>query len=155
MPDDYVDYVNPTVWRIWGGTFNDYLLNESISRIERILVRSGSRIDKITIVYRLVDGREEIHVHGGEGGNDNPEIVFADHEDICGVGLRCGSAVDSLMFITCRNGRVDTLKRYGPYGGRGGEEHAIYCQKVVAFYGRSGAALDAIGFLCNPPVIIT
>ncbi len=127
-----------------GGEFSD---TDWTGRIKRILVRSGDRIDKITVWYGLAVGGEEMREHGGTGGHDNPEIVLAPDERICGVVVRSGDAVDSLLFVTYRGGNLATLRRYGPYGGRGGEEHVIFCDNLVAIYGRSGAALDAIGFI--------
>lgn len=147
-----------------GGVFDDNPATERITGISRIQVRSGALIDKITIVYNLVGGRQEIKQHGGGGGNDNPEIVLAPDERICGVVLRSGSAVDSLTFIICREhsatpgsllANLACLKRYGPYGSGGGQEHVILCPNIGSFFGRSGTALDAIGFYCDAPVIAT
>lgn len=138
-----------------GGTFNDSPFSSGIVGISRILVRSGVRIDKLTVVYRLAGGGHLTREHGGNGGGDNPEIVLASDEKICGVVVRCGSGIDSLMFITYRGGDMKTVHKYGPFGGGGGSQHVVVSPNIVSFFGYSGAELDNIGFWCEDTVVET
>ena len=123
-----------------GGSFFDYRESADVAAI---VIRSGSLIDSIKLVYRNPDGSINVgDQHGGNGGGQTihnlavGEFVFAIHG-------RTGGVVDSLSFTT-NHGRV-----LGPHGGNGGGSFSVGNCRLRGIYGRSGSLLDAIGFVCK------
>lgn len=51
--------------------------------------------------------------------------------------------VGSLSFVS------DTGNVYGPYGTMGSQEFNVNATEIIAFFGRSGSHLDAIGIYYN------
>lgn len=111
------------------------------SRLSRIILRSGARLDAIQMEWTRADGSVVQGVKHGGGGGTEHIIVLANNESIVRVEGRSGTAVDCLSFHT-NMGKV-----YGPFGGSGGSSfnedlpHGLRC-----CYGRSGALVDQIGF---------
>lgn len=135
---------------LFGGTggspFDDTQAPGRIARIVALTIRSGSMVDSIQATYQLENGQIwAAPVHGGGGGSPHT-ISFMEDETISTMLLRTGSLVDQIMLITTRPGEPDHV--YGPYGGQGGSSHAI-TGNIVAFYGRSGSLIDAVGVYGN------
>ena len=112
------------------------------------MIRSGSYIDSIQIVYRLSNGQDYTGIHrGGTGGSLKTYNVDVDGgERVIGVFGKSGSSVDLLGFVT------NLGKIIGPYGecGGGGDFRVDSCH-VRGIYGRSGSSIDSIGFHCSRP----
>ena len=77
------------------------------------------------------------------------------NEKIIGIQGRSGSYVDQISFLTAVNyggGDPPYQQTHGPYGGGGGAPFTIWGE-IAAFYGRSGAYLDAIGCYLSTPTV--
>ncbi len=134
-----------------GGAFNDFTSNTGSdcgTRVSKITIRSGRRVDAIQLTYRLSNGNTVTGPkHGGNGGGQTVyNIDIAGGEEIVYVGGRSGSRVDRLEFVT-NKGRI-----LGPHGGGGGGAFAQSQCKLRGIYGRSGNEVDRIGFYCSPPL---
>jgi hypothetical protein len=110
-------------------------------KISKIVVRHGDYIDALQIHW--ADGKVS-KMNGGSGGEETT-ITLQEDEYLIGIQGRYGTVVHSIVFHTTR-------RSVGPYGGDGG--HATYSYNVgpqwpnleiVAFFGRAGAYIDAIG----------
>jgi len=136
-----------------GGTpFNDSA--EHIVGIERITVYYSQYVNRLEVTYLLEHEERLTRSYGGGGGIESPEIILENDERICAVTVRSGEYVDSLAFITYRMFNLAGLKRYGPYGGTGGQAFTVLSPNIREFFGRSGALLDAIGFRCDEPTLV-
>lgn len=129
-----------------GEAFNE-LPDNCGATIRRIVIRSGSVIDGIHIIYRLSNGQEYTGEHyGGHGGGLHTVNINTDGgERIIGVSGKAGGFVDQLEFVT-NWGRI-----LGPYGGCGGGNFKVNSCHVRGIYGRSAALVDSIGFFCSHP----
>jgi jacalin-like lectin domain-containing protein len=130
--------------------------NESagqIARIERIIVHYAQYVNGLEITYKLGNEERLTRFYGGPGGDTSPEIIFANDERICTVGVRSGQYVDSLTFVTYRMFNLVGMKQYGPYGGPGGQGVTVLSPAIREFFGRAGAVLDAIGFRGEAPML--
>lgn len=124
-----------------GGTGGDPFADDltEVCRLVTVRIRSGSRIDAITAVWRMADGSTRPgRQHGGSGGTEQQFSLDAD-EYINRIEGRSGAEVDQLTFFTSKG------RRYGPYGGNGGLPFEITGGPVNGFFGRSGSRVDAIG----------
>jgi hypothetical protein len=113
---------------------------------KRIGVRSGIYVDKLESVYTLENGGTSTFGHGGDGGSP-ASFDFVPNEIVIGIQGRSGAYVDQISFLTAviyGGGDPPLLRTYGPYGGTGGAPFTQWGE-IAAFYGRSGAYLDAIG----------
>jgi hypothetical protein len=135
-----------------GGIAFDETRNH-ILRIERVIVHHSEYVHGLEVTYILENGERLPRSYGGHGGEESPEIVFSEDERICGVTVRSGQYVDSLAFITYRMFNLIGMRRYGPYGGMGGQSCTVLSPNVREFFGRSGSLLDAIGFRCEEPLL--
>jgi hypothetical protein len=128
-----------------GGAFQDPGPVPDLSRITRIVVRSGALIDAIATTYLLPDGTSQTFSHGGTGGTEH-DIHFNPGERIIAVVGRSGDLLDNIAFLTeDPQGRRRT---HGPYGGGGGAPFIVN-QKVDGFFGRSGDLIDQLGFFVS------
>jgi hypothetical protein len=133
-----------------GAPFDDVelALPEGIVKIVQLIIRHGALVDAVQAKYRLKDGELwTAPKHGGDGGAETI-LNFASDEEVAGFILKSGGAIDNITVVT-RQG--DTYRQYGPFGGNGGAQHAVF-GKIVALYGRSGGLLDALGFWGHPPL---
>ena len=136
-----------------GGTpFNESC--HQIVGIERIKIHYGQFVDRLEVTYKLRDGECLSTAYGGPQGAENREIVFVDDERICGITVRSGEYVDSLAFITYRMFNLVGMKKYGPFGGPGGQNCTVLSPHIREFFGRAGSLLDAIGFRCEEPMLV-
>lgn len=140
----------PAATAIYGGQGGNPFPEIEIPREARILevnVFSGDWIDAVQITYILPDGRTlNSPRYGGPGGDRRVFRIDSD-EYIVGVSGRHGRYIDSL--------RIHTNKRNSPvYGGSGGDgEFNLQLASgnyTVAFIGREGNYLDAIGLTYLP-----
>ncbi len=125
-----------------------------IARIERIIVHYAQYVSGLEVTYVLDNEERLSKSYGGVAGEESPEIVLADDERICAVGVRSGQYVDSLTFVTYRMFNLVGMKQYGPYGGPGGQGSTVLSPKIREFFGRAGAGLDAIGFRGEEPLLV-
>lgn len=129
-----------------GGSAFDYsraMLAEA--RIERILIRTGARVDALHTTYS--SGLS--FWHGGGGGSAR-QISLQPHEYIREVRLsrvkKRGSYLISSIQITTSAGQVL----------RGGKEKDVVSytapagKQIIGFYGRSGKEIDRLGVLFAP-----
>jgi len=140
----------PSQTQMAGGSGGNPFQDTSIApdgRISEVRVSAGTMIDSIQAIYVLPDGRTVTGpLHGGPGGNANSFRLDSD-EYIVGVSGRYGKNIDCL--------RIQTNKRTSPlYGGSGGrQDYSLTLSsgnQAVAFFGRSGNQLDAIGLVYAP-----
>ncbi len=136
-----------------GGTpFNES--NSRITHIARFIVHYGQYVDRLDVTY-LLDNEEQLsRSYGGPGGERSTEIVLADDERVCAVGIHSGQYVDSLAFVTYRMFNLIGMNQYGPFGGPGGQGHTVLSPNIREFFGRAGAVLDAIGFRGEAPLLV-
>lgn len=127
----------------WGGTGGipfDIKPNTDAT-IYAIAIQSGNRIERIVVWYKL---NGTIYIGLDKGGSAGIYYVqyFSDDEYIRRISGRSGSRVDRLSF--------ETNRKTFTYGGTGGNPFEIATlptnQQVLGFYGRSGNAIDKIGF---------
>jgi|SRR5579859_121184 len=133
-----------------GAPFDDVqlALPGEISKMVQLIIRHGRYIDAVQAKYRLKDGELwTAPQHGGDGGTQTI-LNFASDEEVAGFILKSGKYIDNITVVTIQAG---VYKQYGPFGGDGGAEHAVF-GKIVALYGRSGGYLDALGFWGHPPL---
>ena len=121
-----------------GRAFDDK--NDNIVGIIGMRIRSGNQIDSIQVTYRLKDGSiYEAPRHGGTGGSES-SFTLADGEVLVRMeGMTNGVLVDMLTFYSNFN------NRYGPYGVTGLVPFSVEGLEIVAFFGRAGNLLDAVG----------
>jgi len=140
----------PSQTQMVGGSGGNPFQDTSIAtdgRISEVRVSAGKMIDSIQAIYVLPDGRTVTGpLHGGPGGNSSSFRLDSD-EYIIGISGRYGKNIDCL--------RIQTNKRTSPlYGGSGGRQDYNLTlssgNQAVAFFGRSGAMLDAIGLVYAP-----
>jgi hypothetical protein len=142
--------------RLFGGD-GGTLFNEPanpVARIERIVVHYSDCVNRLEFTYLLESGARLSESHGGPGGKESTEILLADDERICAVGVHCGQYVDSMTFVTYRMFNLVGMKHYGPYGGPGGQGHTVLSPNIREFMGRAGDRLDAIGFRGVEPLLV-
>ncbi|XP_020087766.1 jacalin-related lectin 3-like isoform X1 [Ananas comosus] len=139
-----------------GGSQRDMNMT-GVTRIVKIVVRSGRTIDAVSFSYERSGELEWSPQLGGSGGSIN-EINFARNEYLTSVMGYYGYykkclVVRSLTFVSNLQtygpyGRVDSnLQTYGPYGCQDGILFALPSTsgKIIGFHARSGVYLDAIG----------
>jgi hypothetical protein len=117
--------------------------NSATMDLRKVLVRSGTEIDRIQLT--IGDGINQVISpnQGGTGGGDN-EWTVPDGEFVSQVEIRYGKRVDSLTFIT------NTGKKSPQYGRNGGGYYMLRIEqdyRIVGFFGRSDRGLDQIGFI--------
>jgi hypothetical protein len=133
-----------------GASFDDSGVNDGWGRITKIVVRHGDGVDSIGLAY----ANGNYLNHGGTGGTES-NINLKPDEYIVGVEGRSGDRLDQITFVS-------NMKRYGPYGGKGGSPFSVsFKGQVLRFlFGRSGTRIDRIGFTYgdrpkSPPSTIT
>ena len=121
-----------------GSAFDDN--SDNIAGIIGLKVRSGNQIDSIQVTYRLKDGSAyEASKHGGNGGSLS-SFTLADGEKLIRMeGMTNDVLIDMLTFYSNYN------NVYGPYGRTGRASFSVEGLEIIAFFGRAGNLLDAIG----------
>ena len=125
-----------------------------ITGIERIKIYYGQFVDRLEVTYTLRDGERLLRAYGGDHAAESSEIILADDERLCGIDIRSGELVDSLSFITYRIFGLAGMRKYGPFGGPGGQNCTILSPNIREFFGRAGIFLDAIGVRCEEPMVV-
>ncbi|KAM0839773.1 hypothetical protein ACQ4PT_060101 [Festuca glaucescens] len=128
-------------WGGNGGFAKDMTVKESLLRLESVTIKSGSYID--SLVFSYVDTQGKRHTEGPWGGSGgNPQtIVLGPKEFVKKVTGTIDNGISSLVLVT-------NIKTYGPFGQERGQRFGETVPEntcVVGFFGRSGAALDALG----------
>lgn len=119
------------------------------ARLRRLDVRSGLYIDGIKATYAS-EGKYVVGNHFGGQGGDLHTLEIDKDEDITEIAVRAGGYVDALQF-TLQNQATGARRQWpesGPLGGGGGEMKKLTVpagKRVIGFWGRSGALIDAIG----------
>jgi hypothetical protein len=122
-----------------GSAFDHWNYDRLAGAISKVCVRSGSRVDRLTVHYA---GREKLQ--GGGGGSDRGCFSLGESEFITKVWLRAGSRLDAIQFTTSHH-RVSPT-----YGGGGGGVHVHYAPAgthLMGFFGRSGHEVDKLGLV--------
>ena len=136
-----------------GGT----VFNESthhITAIERIVIQYSQYVHRLEVTYLLENGGRLEQAYGSPGGEQSTEILLEPDEKIFAVIVRCGEYVDSLEFVTYRMFNLIGMKKYGPFGGPGGQASTVLSPNIREFFGRAGGLLDAIGFRGEEPLLV-
>lgn len=122
----------------FGGTTGVSFEETSSSKITNIEIRAGMYLDAVNVTRQ--DGT--VVKHGGNGGTLHSFHLDND-EYICKIELGYSKFIDQLTFFTTKD------RKYGPYGRTTGRLKTIDFGKGVlcGFLGRSGAYVDAIGFI--------
>jgi hypothetical protein len=118
-------------------------------RVNRVTVYHGRYIDAFKVEYVDPDGRlVETPRIGGNGGQES-NMTFADDEFITEVVARYGGYIDKLVIKT--NKRPQGLA-FGGGGGNGEKTWTVRSndERIVSFWGRSGAYIDALGITVLP-----
>ncbi|XP_072956338.1 protein GOS9-like [Typha angustifolia] len=134
----------------WGGD-GGYLFDMgAATRVVAIRVRHGAAIDAIQILYESDGSTKWTPQYGGNGG-ELTEIALQEGEFLTSISgyygdLQSINVVRSLTFGT------NFSSTYGPYGVEEGTHFSVPLEegKIVGFFGRSGALLDAIGVYLGP-----
>jgi hypothetical protein len=116
------------------------------TRLERVGLRAGGRIDQIRLNYRNESGplgatqqREE--VHGQDGGRDLGEMQLGPGVGIARIEAKTGTRVDHLT-LTTTDGQ--SLGGGGDKGNRSLLWECASNEVVLGFSGRAGSELDAL-----------
>ena len=127
-----------------GGAFNDLKSYPDIVGIRGLRIRSGNQVDSIQATYLLRYGNTiEGPKHGGYGGSEH-SFTLGEGEVLTGMeGKTNGMLVDQLTFHS------NWGRKYGPYGRTGRTLFKVEGTAFVAFFGRSGNLLDAIGVMMS------
>ncbi len=126
-----------------GNPFTDQEISSG-ARIAEVIIRAGTLVDGIQVIYALPDGSYvDGAQHGSSGGRSYRFRLDAD-EYIIGLAGRCGAAIDSLRIIT--NKRTSQT-----FGGGGGDRDFRFDvpagSQAIGFAGRAGNTIYAIGIV--------
>ena len=146
---------------LFGGSGGNAFDVESITNIvaiKALKIWSSSRIASIEVTYLTTAGKTlNALKHGAHNDNGRlNSIEFEEGEEI--VQMEIGTYLDNsllkpkdivgkLKIVTQKDN--GSRKEYGPYGHRSTKEYTLE-GRVIAFFGRSGWYLDAIGMYYIP-----
>lgn len=125
-----------------GGPFTDVDPNTYIQKqtcITALKLRSGSRVDQLSVTYQNID-KQWVAVHGGSGGGEGSILQLLAGQFVTKVWGRSGSRVDQVNF------QITDGRTVGG-GGSGGGAFSWAPPDgnfVMGFQGRSGSELDCI-----------
>ncbi|CAL9108503.1 unnamed protein product [Musa acuminata var. zebrina] len=132
----------------WGGNGGSEWDMGAADRIIKIDIFASEVIAGILITFTR-NGQKETKLFGSILGDPHP-ISLQEDEYLVGVE----GSVDTMSEITLvRNLTLRTNKEsYGPFGSSGGKPFSIPVAsgKIVGFFGRAGAMIDAIGLYLAP-----
>lgn len=126
----------------WGGSGGGYyecIPPTQQTKVYSMAIRSGARVDKISIWYKH---QGEIYIAceaGGSGGGFHLQF-FDEDEYIKEIIGNSGARLDRIG--------IKTNKKYFAYGGWGGSPFRFSVPQgyhINGFFGRSGAEVDALG----------
>jgi len=110
------------------------------TRITRILMRMGDRVDKLSTTYLDQNG-ETIKTHGGSGGREDRSVVVGSGQFVTQVTGKYNKKMDQMTFRITGGGSVSA-------GGNGGTTTFELVPPagnfVLGFRGRSGSEYDEI-----------
>jgi hypothetical protein len=124
-----------------GEEFADDILPQDCEVVE-VHIYAQQQVHAVQIIHETCEGRRHpFPVHGSPTGMPHVLRLAAD-EFIVGIKGQFGTQVDSIC--------ITTNKQVSPVFGREGGNVAYLYEtspgsEIVGFYGRAGAALDAIG----------
>jgi hypothetical protein len=130
-----------------GGTGGEsfYTVAPEGTRLVRVEVRAGRRIDAIQIVYRTPQGEEVAGGWYGGRGGVRQTLTLGTGNAVLAIGGKYGARVDSIFVELDREGDGFPWT----VGGEGGSVEYRYAAppgyEIVGFHGRAGAEVDAIG----------
>ena len=134
-----------------GGTpFNES--SRAIAGIGRIKIHHGQFVDRLEATYALRDGERLSRAYGGRKPPGTARSSLPMTNGL--VELQFAEYVASLAFITYRMFGLAGMRRYGPFGGPGGQNCTVLSPDIREFFGRAGSVLDAIGFRCEEPMLV-
>ena len=126
-----------------GNFFDDH--NVNIVGIVGMRIRAEDRaVNSIQVTYRLRDGSNYTAPMHGQTGGTEYSFTLADGEKLTRMegefnqGISTG-VIDSLTFYSNMN------NVYGPYGTTDQVQFSFTATEFVAFFGRDGSLIDAIG----------
>ena len=128
-----------------GNFFDDHNNNDTIVGIVGMRIRAEDRVvNSIQVTYRLRDGSNYTAPMHGQTGGTEYSFTLADGENLIRMEGEYNQrittgVVDSLTFYSNMN------NVYGPYGTTGQIQFSFIATKFVAFFGRAGSFIDAIG----------
>ena len=126
-----------------GNFFDDH--NVNIVGIVGMRIRAEDRaVNSIQVTYRLRDGSNYTAPMHGQTGGTEYSFTLADGENLNRMEGEFNQrittgVIDSLTFYSNMN------NVYGPYGTTGQIQFSFTATKFVAFFGRAGSFIDAIG----------
>ncbi|XP_020101960.1 protein GOS9-like [Ananas comosus] len=136
---------------LWGGNNGSARdIDGRPTRLAKIVIRAGDAIDSLAFEY-VQDGKTFTAGPWGGSGGKSTMIEFQPGEYLIAINGTTGplgvvsNLVRSLTFIS-------NVRTYGPFGIEHGTPFSIPVAngRIVAFYGRSGMNLDAIGIYLLP-----
>ena len=110
----------------------------------RIRATEDRAVNSIQVTYRLRDGSNYTAPMHGQTGGTEYSFTLADGENLIRMegefnqGITTG-VVDSLTFYSNMN------NVYGPYGTTCQTQFSFTATEFIAFFGRAGSYIDAIG----------
>jgi hypothetical protein len=133
----------------YGGT-GGQAFSDDLTQVARVTnlgcnYTPGKGVDAIAFQWLMNDGTTDGASHGGQG--QVRQFIFDVHgpeegEYVDSITVRADSRVRQITFRTNHN------RTFGPYGADTGTTYEISVPSVWGAFGRSGSALDAVGFLC-------
>ena len=128
-----------------GDFFDDIEHNDNIVGIVGMRIQAGGQaVNSIQVTYRLRDGSNYTAPMHGQTGGTEYSFTLADGEKLTRMegefnqGISTG-VIDSLTFYSNMN------NVYGPYGTIDQIQFSFTATEFVAFFGRAGRLIDAIG----------
>ncbi|XP_038990481.1 mannose/glucose-specific lectin-like [Phoenix dactylifera] len=133
----------------WGGSGGTPWLFENALAITKIKISAGDVIDSISFQYMDGATARWSPTYGGTGGKPT-EIDLGTNNHLKAISGHYGNyygivVIRSLTFVS-------TTGTYGPFGQEEGTAFSLPVKagNVVAFFGRAGQWLDALGFHLKP-----
>ena len=128
-----------------GDFFDDVEHNNNIVGIVGMRIHAGDEaVNSIQVTYHLRDGSNYTAPMHGQTGDTEYSFTLADGEKLTRMegefnqGISTG-VIDSLTFYSNMN------NAYGPYGTTDQIQFSFTATEFVAFFGRAGHLIDAIG----------
>ena len=124
----------------------------AIKELKVCTVPNGDVVESIRARYKYTDGSIAwTTVRGGTTCSHGHHITLQPGEKISAVFGRANNLVRMLTFLTSTSSEFNQPYRrvFGPYGSTADGEMFAVNSDVVAFFGRSGSALDSLGFFIH------
>ncbi len=125
-----------------GGKLFRHLPKGPSRKINKIVVQHGALVDAIRVQWLLDNGKYEWSSNAGGPHGQKSTILLKPNEYITKVTGRSGKYVDQITFYTSEG------RKFGPYGGSGGNPFTIKPTKAVkGFYGMAEKYVNRIGVM--------